>query len=315
MYSGLAADRAGCNGKLSFSETTILQNHIISGAVRGGDYSSLALGDGSELITSIDRIGRFCEDLDFFALSAVAHCLRDINSAFASPLSVDVCFEFGNDLSSERARSDLVRSVQKASEIFNVRVGKCHSIYASTTSLTIASIGRRSAIMDQNTASGEIILTSRLGSFRTIYLAEQGHEVENLEEAKKNMISDYAWIAKHANAIKCGSDVSGFGIAGSLSNLATQTNSSVNLLLSEEYFLNSSWGFIECIQADMPNNVRTASNQSNHFLTLREVAGPLVLFLGSNHSALLSELIGRGYQYLKIGEYFSGSNVVKVKYL
>lgn len=305
----IAPEIAGCNAKLPFSLTLLLKSSLAGGSDIG-DFHFARLPDGGYIFTSIDKTGLFCSDLAFFARCAINHALRDIISAGATLVSIDVAFEFGNDLPTEHDKIELVRQVEMACSELGVELGKCHSTFSSITQLCVSVAGykRETNTLDLN--AGSIYLSHPLGSFRQVYLAAQGHSVGFELISRGFMSRSFLEVSRIISDLSIyATDVSGFGLSGSLS-LAQRSHSIFSdIALPPEvvFAVDEELSAAICIHSDPPADIDVSDYQLS-VSTLREVAGPLLLFCPKEKEvSFLSMMESNGLQPIVIGTFFQSA--------
>lgn len=314
MFFAIAPERAGCNAKLSFAETREFQKCMFGVGAKQADFAVNALPHASQIITSIDKIGRFCSDLPLFTDVALCHAIRDVNAGFGEPIAVDLCFEFGNDLSTIEDRLAFVESVRESCRKYGVRVGKCHSMFAAITALTVAVIGKRPETERVTySETGLIILASKLGGFKEVYFHEQGHDRAAHVDAISGMVFDYtphiAYLRKQAIDM---ADVSGFGLSGALSSIALRNHVDVSVSIETSIFFDYAEEEISCLQSDRPENVFVKNDKLNISLNQREISGPMLIMANKNDNDLLAYLEESGLKPRFIGHYSCGCGKVCV---
>lgn len=301
----IAPEIAGCNAKIPLSLTMLLKSSLMKRSDTG-DVHFARLPDGGYIFTSIDKTGLFCSDLSLFARCAVNHALRDVVSSGATLVSIDVAFEFGNDLPSERSKIELVRQVEIACSDAGVELGKCHSTFSSITQLCVSVTGYKREKNNLDLNSGSIYLSHPLGAFRQIYLASQGHSI-GFEVMSRDLMSrsflDVSPIISDLSIYA--TDVSGFGLSGSLS-LAHRAHSIVSdITLPSEAVLavDIEMSTSICLHSDPPSDIDVSEEQLS-VATLREVAGPLLIFCPEKKEPLfLSMMRSSGLYPISIGTF------------
>lgn len=311
IYSALAPERAGCNAKLGYQETEYLKTVLFSNGL-AGDYSVSQVPAQTELISSIDKVGRFCADLSLFANAAICHAVRDVNSAMVAPIGIDCCFEFGGDMLTPSVREQLVSAVRASSARYGVKIGKCHSVFGGVTSLTVAAYGARPIRPACPVGSGAVILSSELGAYRTVYLSAQGHPLPDVHRAVELMTFDYSPIVTRlAPFVYDAADVSGFGLSGALASLASRSNVSIKLDLNSRVFLDGVRESISCLQSEGPPNVTGFTDEQMTILNRREVAGPLVMLAVGTVNEVLDLCRKQGLSPEVIGTFSDGGQSVR----
>lgn len=305
LYTFMAPDNAGCNGKLSYEETSNLRN-ALNGAQEGAlDYYTQRISDKNFIISSIDNTGRFCNDLHLFSTAALNHAARDLLNAKPNTVIANVHFSFGNELGGHEDRCKLVSAFATACKDYGISLGKCHSSQADTTQLCIALTGTASEEPKfVPPHEGDIYLTHEIGAFRQIFLAEQGHPVAHYDDAKMRMVMDYRPFVRRfqSHSTLC-SDVSGFGLSGTLSDVASKflLSIKINYALIPFFAISDDLKDVACIQSDQPCSLRIGSDPHG-IINLREVSGPVVIFTDC-FGSIKNSLIGNHPKLAKIGTF------------
>lgn len=314
MFFAISPERAGCNAKISFLETSKFQACMFGEGATQLDFAVTSFPENSELVTSIDKLGRFCNDLSLFTDTAFCHAVRDVNAGFARPVAVDLCFEFGNDLDTFEDRIAFVESARKTAAKYGVRVGKCHSMFSAITALTVVVIGARKPIPACGEFSeGEVLISSSIGGFKEVYFHEQGHIRQSYSAAASHMCFDYSpHIENIGPSVIDISDVSGHGLGGALSSIAKRNCLDLSVELHPDIFFDPVAEEISCLQSDQPSNVQATSNVLELFLNQREVAGPLLLVTKGDGAEVLQYLRHQGLAASSIGRFQVGAGRVSV---
>ena len=316
MVFAMAPERAGCNAKLSFEETYEFRKCMFGADAEQSDFSVRSFATGTELITSIDKLGRFCSDLRLFTDIALCHSIRDVNAGFAEPAGVDLCFEFGNDLPTFEDRLAFVQSARESCRRYGVVVGKCHSMFAAITALTVAVVGARPTTGHKpRSQKGSVILSSLLGGFKEIYFREQGHQRSAHSDAISCLRFDYtsqvAYLRKRATDI---ADASGFGLSGALSSIALRNGLDLSIFLDPSMFFDGTHEEISCLQSDQPSNVTLRNRDSVFLMNQREVSGPLIVLVDDSQSTndVVAYFEEHGLKPSLLGSYRLGTGKVDV---
>lgn len=306
QYRFMAPEFAGCNGKLSYEETRCLRAELNDVDEDILDHAIMEVSDARYIFTSVDNTGRFCNDLGFFSRAALNHAARDLLNARPDAIVANVHFCFGNDLMLQEDRRNLVNAFASACRDFEITLGKCHSSKAEITQLCISLTGSSNTAPNHvSPCHGDIYLSHPIGAFRQIFLAEQGHSVDHYDNAKRKMELDYRPLVRdlHSGISLC-SDVSGFGLSGTLADVAAKHILHIEIAYEAIPFYDVSEYLKEviCIQSDQPREMIVSSGDPHGILNLREVAGPIVILVNTDRN-LRDQFASHHFDIRKIGTF------------
>jgi hydrogenase maturation factor len=311
---GLIPERFGCASKLNLNEIAnirqTLRDSLPGLKLAQGDARQLTLG--SELFaTTIDRVFTVGLPATAFAEVALIHCCRDLLAVGATPLYGDVSFEFGIDLD-ESGRAELSRAVFDVCVRRGVEIGKCHSSYSHTTSLTFSLIGKiiQTAPPRQETlsAGGIILLTEKIGKLLSLYNAALLDRTLDCSDFTGQCSKDYDELLKIAQLdIAAWTDVSGYGLIGALATLTEQHEICVHLEGNPtNWLLQPAVPIPPCLLSDitglpLPNGQVGPLNEVG---ALREICGPMVILTSFENASNIVEA-GKilGLDILRIGTF------------
>lgn len=311
----LTPNMMGCNAKVKLPQLYRMQQIVNS---NGCDFSVYPLGE-YDIITSIDRIGRNLTDLCLFAEMAIEHAFRDILVAQANPTGADICFEFGIDMCNESDIDTIVKSTLLYCEKFGIQIGKLHSVLSQQTHITVAARGLRPASRDKKKiSSGKVFLVGLLGISKLNSLRE--FEENSVPSPHNFMRIDTIkpLLFRIRDELSDVSDVSGYGLAGALSNLAQRHRVGMEIELKPQLLSHRSAIDIpfDCHQTDYDETcIDFLSTQAMKIATLREVAGPLVLLVENTSRESFIKNIEDEYGccFSEIGHYDNAKSGVRIK--
>lgn len=269
MRAPITPERFGCGLKLQFDELleirqALQRNHCEDAAV-------LHLGP-PDIMESIDKIFDVGCGPEVFARLAISHASADLICSGAEPSALSACFEFG-PFAEPSQRAALSSALFAEAEARKLLLGKCHSTFGPSTALTLAVSGPRVHRLSGKMETSNIYLSRPLGGFRNLYGAvlqgaDFGTELEFLSADQRGVLDSYPLMGF------C-TDVSGYGLAGALWELATTTRSSVRVELNGTCFLPSLDQTFPCLTASLgAYEIRDLSETMSALVNGRELCGP-----------------------------------------
>lgn len=277
----LIPERFGCGAKLSLPE---LQSHLTACGV---EYiQSYAFSEKSPYpsVRSIDKIYQIGVSAADFATLAIIHAGADLLCGGGQAATLDVGFEFGPDLALA-GRLELSKAVFAAASKAGIEIGKCHSTFGPVTALTLALSGLKAWEFDQRSETGVLILTRPLGGMSRLYHAalhededERHRWVSRLAQAHDGLIATNA--AKIHNVV----DVSGFGLAGALYEVAQSLEASIRIDTKVLDLTIGGFG-VECLTSELGTLVDMSQLDDAQKVkaTTREFCGPMIFSVADKH--------------------------------
>ena len=246
----------------------------------GADAAPLGIG-GLTLFTSIDRIGRFCSSLDLFASLAVKHFITDLIACDASPCQMSLCLEFGPEVGGAAGISDLTSAFVSAIVDHGMEVGNLHSVSSEYTAVTACVVGISSGRQFSLPTAGKVFLSDYLGAFKALVIGQLDSE----SVTGKSAFDGRLFLGELPPMISAASDVTGFGLLGTLENLGerhgVQIQASVSTALA--FHRDVLEVPIACIDGGRPGS---ASGErvpaASKLINMSEVAGPMVILCNAD---------------------------------
>ncbi len=264
---------AGCGAKVAADVLSDVLKEIESPAKQdiittpGGieDASRIQLDDGRILVQSVDYLKSFTYDPWLFARIATLHCLSDLHAMGVKAHSALVMI--GIPQGSKRFSRHQLREIMLASKSVLDAEG-CdliggHSAESEELQLGFCVNGftdQQATLNKSGAQAGEsIILTKALGT-GTLLAADMRHKASHntMVSAFASMLqsnSGAAEIFKEFQASAC-TDITGFGLAGHLLEIAKASNCSIELDLPA---INELPGALEMLQ----DNIKSSLHQEN----------------------------------------------------
>lgn len=268
----------GCGKKVSLETIRSISNDLQLNF--GADAASLELG-GLILSTSIDRIGRFCDNLETFASLAVAHFIGDLIASDSKPCQISLCLEFGPEMESISEISELTSAFVSVIGNRGIQVGNLHSVRSDYTAVTACVVGISRMRKFVAPSTGKVFLSDRLGAFKALIISELDGE----STKARSHIDARLFLEELPPMISAGSDVTGFGVHGTLLNLAERHRLRMDVIVSES--LAFSRDVLEvpiaCIDGGRSFSSEGERAPAAHKLTnMSEVAGPMVMLCNAD---------------------------------
>ena len=252
-------------------------------ACGAGNLQSYSLENTNERtarIRSIDKMFQIGVGPDLFAQLAVIHAGADLLCGGADVETLDVAFEFGPELDVQ-GRLSLSQGMFLAAADAGIKVGKCHSTFGPVTAVTLAMSGRTTIEYGPNCDEGALLLTRKLGAMRNLYLATLHEDSPGCSAAVDVMLQGHhellRQLGSHVSAVV---DVSGFGLAGALHEMALGLNAELYVPLQA---LGTRWlqGDVdpECLASELGTLLDEFEIDPSQRVRLstREFCGPMVL--------------------------------------
>lgn len=273
MTFSLKPDLIGCGQKLPLG---LIKSISAKTGLRFGADAEALDWRGATLFSSIDRLGRFCEDFDLFATMAVLHFSGDIIVSRARPLQISFCLEFGPEFENSSQFTRFTSSVVTAIRERQISVGNIHSVRSDYTAITACTIGAGGSSFYCTPVAGKIFISDKIGFFKKLIIQELDGEI--FEGA--SLLGNRVFLDELPEAACAASDVTGFGLRGALMNLAHRH------CLAIEASVTSTMAFhhdvltvpIACLERSGSCDASIEPTSANVRLSnLSEVAGPFVV--------------------------------------
>jgi selenophosphate synthase len=271
---------------------------------------------GTEICSTIDRIGRMTENVSEFAEISILHTINDLLVSGTKPKAASVCIEFGPELETVEQMADLTAALKSVLLKYKIKLQNLHSIRSEYTYLTISVFGLKDTRQPPNVRHGSIFLTRAIGASKMMVLTQmEGDSAEPFvaeivnKRYQGNLQSEF-----------CATDVTGFGLAGAAYNLCGRLGVSAQITLGYEHLVHPDVLSIpvRCFEAKgLPDQgIVFSSRHSALVASCIEFAGPVLIFLSSESEAEFfkefSNLHGR--QPLKVGAFATDERDIGVSF-
>lgn len=268
--------RVGCGQKIP--QDILQQCAKLLGREAVTDASHHLLPAGNGILVSIDKVGRFTTDIDVFTQLAIRHCIGDILAEQGLPIIATACIEAGPEISTPEHLAELTSSLRQSCQIHSLELGNLHSIRSDYTSLTISIVGTRTTPpLVSPPRSGRLYLTGRLGAFKNILINEMdGIGIEEIvaELTQRRIVS---W----PKPLFAASDVTGFGLSGTLFNVSQRYGISIVAQLSPAVCISEDVFLVRMSCTDSKGGCwefpETTSDCGKIVMNCTELAGPFVM--------------------------------------
>jgi len=301
----------GCGRKLPWAR---LQMHMdVARSILGERYSvgdSATVALMSNVISgSIDRVVKFTDEQDTFAIAAINHAINDIIAAGSLPESLSISFGF-SEMDVERGGDlGIIAEFFRYALSIGVAVGKLHSFLDTVTSATISVIGRKWVGEQVDGSCGGIYLTKPIGALKSTYLGNLGFEGIDFSETRRCITTssiEYASLVR-SYAVGC-SDVSGFGLYHALDNLLSQLGARGTLNIDAVPALNAMvWSHdVACLTSDAGaehDAFSIVGNRNASVGLLSELNGPLLLLAPRECETVLSANWRGKWPLIEVGQW------------
>ena len=311
----LIPERFGCGAKVELKE---LHKHLAARGTRHLRSYAIDQGvSGDPVVRSIDKVFQVGLPSADFARLALLHAGADVLCGGGYPKAVDVCFEFGPELS-EQERIDFSSAIFEAAESQDIVVGKCHSTSGPVTALTLAISGQQKIQWADGAESGAVLITRRLGGMRNLYLCALRGQLADPALLAQMGTSHYELLTQIGPLVSHVVDVSGFGLIGALHEAAWDINAQIEVAVAERLWVpNLGYEDPACLTSDVASfaNTEKLSSRFVRRASTREFCGPLLLMVQATQVDQIVEAAQRtGFHDLaKIGEFVHGEPAVRLR--
>jgi hypothetical protein len=298
----------GCSGKLTFSETRALA-HAAEGPL--GDYSDVA----SNWVASIDRIGQCSLEMPVFAQVALTHVLRDLEAAAATAFHALVCYEFGDDASTDD-RFQLVGSIAKAATARGIQIGKCHTVeIEGSTSIVICAIGKTRGKLRGLPETGIVWISHGLGASKLLYMRQIGTLADESDCLFK--MTTPINLEAFSDRPSVISDISGHGLAGSLVDMAERHGIKIDVELGPQFalaepVLTEEMTLFENSSDSYGAILVAVDRDANTLAFIKETAGPLLVLTAELPLSIRDNVVAAGWA--AIGSFVRGAPEVSISW-
>jgi hypothetical protein len=311
----LIPERFGCGLKVSYGETLDFQKSVGRSDAIGTNAFPLEVG-GRRAASSVDKVFQVGIDAERFCDLALRHAAADLIVEGARPLWVDACFEFGPELATKSDRVAFSSAFFDAAARQSLAVGKCHSTFGGSTALTLCVGGELFYDFSSMPEAGVALLSKKLGGLRHLYLAALKGKPPK-DEILSHLLSRCGEVLPKA-AFCAATDVSGFGFAGALWDLAFRYCLSFTVSDAQHLMLGpESTAYPPCLEAELNEWALGGSSGSATaaLFRSRELCGPLVLLCAKDELSMADQAftaLGLSPP-LRIGEFVRGEPKVEVQ--
>ena len=268
---------AGCFGKLSFSQMSILQGNKKTAWEDAGSF----FARDAECVMSIDTVALAISRLRESVWLAACHTMNDIYAAGGKPTALAASFLF-EDKPSMSDLQDANSALNDISAVLKSEVTKLHSSWGGMpNTVTISAVGMRRSHNCLASENGSIYLLDGASLRR----GDQSITLDELAERVK-------WredLAELKTVVR--KDISGDGLAGSCAQIAASYNLSISLSAPDlfESFVPLTFPADSCRQdrnyADFADSIIGFSNinsaMARWILFEPQFFGPIMLLLNS----------------------------------
>jgi thiamine monophosphate kinase len=306
----LKFDEAGCGKKLGYQNLERALKPLASLTGIGADSGAIFGADN--LVMSIDTGFLIGSDLEAFGRLAVLHSLGDIHASHATGIGCAISVNLGE--SAVPSFEVLMRGVIHAARAESMPITKGHTTQGGLTNITCSIVGRKLRLSntDSHSSLSSVFLTRPLGAARLLKLATIEEDDIGVARALRSMERSHKLLLEHdaSNAVTY-SDVSGFGLAGSLVLLSKTTchrffviNLSALKRIDVDYELIPTTCDYTQNKLDFENFVRpdVFTEIDNLNIFGQEYCGPLVCIVPmSEEISFFNAALERGFDLIKIG--------------
>ena len=315
----------GCGAKVgagvlreTLAELPPAHGDVVAGA--GDDAAIIKVGDGFQVI-STDHLRAFVADPAQMARIAAVHALGDVWAMGAAPqvmLSQVVLPQMSSELQA-RTLAEIAQAAQGVAAEAGAQVVGGHTTMGAelTIGFTVTGMRAQMPITTAGAKDGDtLILTRPIGSGVIMAALMQGvadgRHVARLLETMQRSQHREAEVLKNAHAM---TDVTGFGLAGHVREIAQASDLDAELWQSEIPVYEGARALSETGVAStlMPVNRADVQGQGveDDLLYDPQTAGGLLAAVSADRAdAVLAELAAAGCEGWRIGKFTAGSGAV-----
>lgn len=213
MTFKIDVNKIGCGQK--FDQKSISYSATQSKLPENLDAHNIRFGDRG-LLVSIDRIGRFCSDVDLFGEIASSHIIGDVIAAGGTPFSISFCIEAGPEIRSKKNIAEITSSLVRFCKVRDISLGNFHTVRSDYTAVTGCVIGTPTKQERMEAVSGFVYISRPIGAYKCLVLNEtlKDSAVDTNEIFSTKVVRNIGKFTFGAT------DITGFGLCGSLESLS-----------------------------------------------------------------------------------------------
>lgn len=319
----------GCGAKVASPVLRRALDRVGLGDAAGDDAALIRTRLGAQLVQTVDQFKSFIDDPYLFGEIATLHALSDLYAMGAEPASAlaTAILPHAGDAATERDLTQLLAGVQKALADAGAELLGGHTGEGAELSLGLSLNGyvRPGAALAKGAAEAgdQLILTKPLG-VGALMAADMRFEArtEHVESAIACMRQPAAAAARilRANGARALTDVTGFGLAGHLIEMADGAGLAVDLEIAR---LPALPGAIETIAAGIESTMAPANaafaeriafagdvmDPSRRLLFDPQTSGGLLAALpAGNLARALADLRRAGYDSADVGAFVAAGD-------
>ncbi len=305
--------RIGCGQKVDMATIGLIARSV--GVEHNSDVGCSSW-QGTEVCSSIDRIGRMVSDVHSFCEIAALHAIADLLVSGVSPIGCSVCIEFGPEVNTVDEMSEFTSALLSSFSNFGVEVQNLHSVRSDYTHLTISVFGSKERKDLSSINPGSIFLSRRVGSSKMAVLREA--EGESSATFIEEILSK-RFIGGLQSEIFA-TDVTGFGLAGAALNLCQRVGARAEISADTRHVVDEDVLAVPmgCFEAQgLPEDrILTSCRRAEVVAHCTEFAGPILFFVASaNEEEFVAEFEKiHGWKPLLLGAFETGPSQPGVKF-
>lgn len=296
--------KVGCGTKIGFESLTKVRD--LAGLGHFDDATPFECG-GVSVTQTIDTIGRFCQSETAFVETSVQHCINDLVAVGSRAEALAASITYGPEYETDTEMAGLVRKLLLACAARNIQLTNLHSLAGNYSSLTLSAIGPKCEREDIG-LTGPIFLSRPIGNFKMGVLREAEAINGSLwfAAARANPLS------RKPTGVQIMTDVTGFGLAGSLLAVARRLGLRCDVALTREHAVDPDVVGLpfQCMTEDLRNEIGLSFNneRARQIGSCRELCGPFIML--AEHGTSLESIRKTGAPAaLQIGKFVRSSLV------
>lgn len=313
--------KTGCHSKLRYDELELILDKSSSRHLSKNWSDSTTIDD--HLCFSIDTVGFVSlDDVAFSITSSLTHCTADITCNGGQVKTIGMSLVLNREVFTTERITSAIEATSQYCRQNGVTLGKCHTVMGDENWITVVSIGDTGSneLIPNQADKFAVIATKRFGALRAYLLENLLHQQNSaIPDTIASMTLNHSILnASFGKLPFIGSDVSGFGLAGSLFLLSEKHRLRIEINVLDIRYFGSEFG-------DMPISCATNHNRESfqsklHFETSLsdnldiaifspEYSGPVILLVEHTKcEEVLSKLGDNGFDAFAIGTALSSSN-------